>query len=60
MVQDFWDALEGIVSRDGWTTNEGYENAVSLFVELRESGLKNVVGKEREEFKRQKDWMVRP
>ena len=37
---DFWDRLEGFVARDGWTSNETYEEALEMFAGLREEGLK--------------------
>lgn len=38
-VQEFWDYVSVIVSRDGWTSHERYDDAVALFKELREFGL---------------------
>ncbi|QVM09477.1 Phosphotransferase enzyme [Coccidioides posadasii str. Silveira] len=56
-VQDFWRAVEGIVARDGWTPHSMYEEAVALFSELREIGLKNMIGKERKDFEAQTRWV---
>ncbi|KZF23034.1 phosphotransferase family protein [Xylona heveae TC161] len=56
-VQDFWSSVAGIVSRDGWTPNHLYNDAVALFQELREIGLKSLVDKERVEFKNQTEWI---
>ncbi|KAL2076086.1 hypothetical protein VTL71DRAFT_1029 [Oculimacula yallundae] len=33
---DFWDAIAGFVSRDGWTHNETYDQALEMFAQLRE------------------------
>lgn len=33
-VQDFWDALSGIMSRDGWTSHETYDQAVSIYSQI--------------------------
>ncbi|PYH64433.1 phosphotransferase family protein [Aspergillus vadensis CBS 113365] len=33
-VQDFWDAMSGILSRDGWTSHETYDQAVSIYSPL--------------------------
>ncbi|KAJ0420258.1 phosphotransferase family protein [Aspergillus carlsbadensis] len=52
-VQDLWDSISSTVARDGWTSNEGYQDAVALFKGLREAGLKTTQGKEREDFKKQ-------
>lgn len=56
-MQDFWKAVEGIVARDGWTPHSMYDEAVALFSELREIGLKNMIGKERKEFEAQTRWV---
>ncbi|OJD14325.1 hypothetical protein AJ78_05320 [Emergomyces pasteurianus Ep9510] len=46
-VQGFWRAVEGIVTRDGWTSHDMYDTGVAVFLELREIGSKNMVGKDR-------------
>ncbi|PLN86072.1 phosphotransferase family protein [Aspergillus taichungensis] len=33
-VQDFWDALSGIMSRDGWTSHATYDQAVSIYSQI--------------------------
>ncbi|GKZ66423.1 phosphotransferase enzyme [Aspergillus niger] len=35
-VQDFWDALSGILSRDGWTSYETYDQAVSIYSQIQD------------------------
>jgi pentatricopeptide repeat protein len=42
--------LEGFVGRDGYTATEDYAAARQLFEEMREDGLKELSGLEREEF----------
>ena len=49
--------VEGIVTRDGWTPHSLYDDAVALFSELREIGLKNMVGKNRRDFEAQTQWV---
>ncbi|TVY39560.1 Altered inheritance of mitochondria protein, mitochondrial [Lachnellula subtilissima] len=56
---DFWNSLAGFVSRDGWTSNETYDQALEMFAELREEGLKNFTGKERVDFEAQTRWAER-
>ncbi|GAB1206468.1 hypothetical protein APSETT445_005157 [Aspergillus pseudonomiae] len=56
-VQEFWDSVADIVSRDGWTPHHSYDDAVSLFTELRDIGLKARVGKERDTFEKQTEWV---
>jgi hypothetical protein len=53
---DFWDSLAGLVSRDGWTSNETYDKALEMFGELREEGLKTLIGEERVTFEAQTRW----
>ncbi|MCJ1478981.1 Phosphotransferase enzyme [Lambiella insularis] len=56
---DFWDSLAGLVSRDGWTSNATYDQALEMFTELREEGLRNLTGKERMDFEAQTRWAER-
>ncbi|PYH40452.1 phosphotransferase family protein [Aspergillus saccharolyticus JOP 1030-1] len=56
-VQDFWNSVANVVSRDGWTPHHLYNDAISLFTELREIGLKAMVGKERDVFDIQTQWV---
>ena len=56
---DFWDKLEGFVARDGWTSNESYEEALEMFASLRAEGLKQMTGEEREDFERRTTWARR-
>ena len=56
---DFWGSLAGLVSRDGWTSNETYVQAREMFAELREEGLKNLSGEERMDFEAQTRWAER-
>ncbi|TVY81629.1 Altered inheritance of mitochondria protein, partial [Lachnellula suecica] len=53
---DFWDSLAGFVSRDGWTSNATYDQALEMFAQLREEGLKTLTGKERVDFEAQTRW----
>ena len=56
---NFWDSKAGLVSRDGWTSNETYDQALEMFIELREEGLKNLTGEERVTFEAQTRWAER-
>ncbi|KAI9699844.1 MAG: Phosphotransferase enzyme [Bogoriella megaspora] len=56
---DFWDSLQGVVDRDGWTSNENYDQAIDYFAQLREQGLQNLNGEERSEFEKDARWAVR-
>ncbi|KAG4434115.1 hypothetical protein IFR05_010395 [Cadophora sp. M221] len=56
---DFWDSLQGFVHRDGWTSNENYEQALEIFAQLREQGLQSLSGEERSAFEESTRWAVR-
>lgn len=56
---NFWDSIAGLVSRDGWTSNETYDQALEMFTEFREEGLKNLTGEERVTFEEQTRWAER-
>lgn len=56
---EFWDSIAGFVSREGWTSNETYDQALEMFAELRDEGLQNLTGKERVEFEEQTRWAVK-
>ncbi|KAH9205444.1 kinase-like domain-containing protein [Leptodontidium sp. 2 PMI_412] len=56
---DFWDRLEGFIARDGWTSNERYEEALEMFASIREEGLKQLTGEERLDFEKQSRWAQR-
>ncbi|KAF1840944.1 uncharacterized protein K460DRAFT_347404 [Cucurbitaria berberidis CBS 394.84] len=56
---DFWDSLQGFVYRDGWTSNENYEQALEMFAQIREQGLQSLSGEERSAFEERTRWAVR-
>lgn len=52
--------MEGFIQRDGWTSNEDYEQAVAMFAQFREQELQNLTGEERSEFEKlTRHWAVR-
>lgn len=55
-VQDFFDSVEGLVKRDGWTHHETFDVAMAFFSDLRKMGLKHMKGEEREKFEKQTLW----
>ncbi|KAI1941814.1 Phosphotransferase enzyme [Ophidiomyces ophidiicola] len=56
--QDFWESLDGIVGRDGFTWHDYFDAAVDLFAEFRKMGLKDLSGKDREEFDYWTHWVI--
>lgn len=55
-VQDFFDSIEGLVKRDGWTSPETFDAAFGFFSELRKRGLAHLKGDERTIFEKQTRW----
>ncbi|KAI0509745.1 hypothetical protein F5B22DRAFT_648767 [Xylaria bambusicola] len=43
---DFWDRISSLVQREGWTSHETYGDAVELFSQLRQEGLRLLEGEE--------------
>ncbi|KAJ8097678.1 kinase-like domain-containing protein [Lipomyces tetrasporus] len=58
-VQDFFDSINGLVKRDGWTHHETFGDALEFFSSLRKVGLKDMKGKEREKFEKETRWAER-
>jgi hypothetical protein len=52
-VKDFFELIQDLVERDGWTRNDP---AVALFSELRQEALQGMKGKEREKFEKATRW----
>jgi len=58
-AQDPWDGLEGMVPRaTGWTSHEGFDNAVAYFSRLRKAGLEALAGQEHDDFEIQTRWVL--
>lgn len=55
-VQDFFDSIEGLVKRDGWTHSDTFDAAFQFFSDLRKLGLKRMKGEEREIFDKHTSW----
>ncbi|EEP76626.1 predicted protein [Uncinocarpus reesii 1704] len=56
--QDFWDELEGVVDREGFTFPETFDAAVDFFSDLRDVMLKEAEGKNREELDLWTRWVL--
>jgi pentatricopeptide repeat protein len=55
--QDFWESVHEIVTDEGYTSTRNFEKAVEIFQKLRDAGLNNLQGEERNEFERQTRWV---
>ncbi|KAE8356230.1 kinase-like domain-containing protein [Aspergillus coremiiformis] len=58
-VQDFFDGIDHLVKRDGWTSAETYDEAFAFFSKLREVGLRNMKGGNRERFEKETRWAAK-
>lgn len=56
--EDFWDALEGFVSRDGWATHENHSLAFAFFRDLRKEGSEELEGEEKAAFDKRTQWVA--
>lgn len=48
--QEFWKELQGVLTDEGYASNESYSNAVEMLRNLREVGLGDLKGEERRSF----------
>ena len=55
----FLGFISWIVGRDGWTSNETYDQALEMFSELRKEGLQHLEREERVTFEAQTRWAER-
>jgi hypothetical protein len=58
MSQDFWNRLSPILTNEGYTPNDTFPQAVKTLMTLREAGLKNMAGNERNEFDQHTKWIL--
>ncbi|RAL14078.1 aminoglycoside phosphotransferase family protein [Aspergillus homomorphus CBS 101889] len=56
VVQDFFEKIDGLVQRDGWTSNETFDEAIRFFIDLRKTGLENAKGEKRERLEEETRW----
>ncbi|RJE24536.1 hypothetical protein PHISCL_03123 [Aspergillus sclerotialis] len=57
-TQDFWKSLSALVTDEGYTSVEDFESVVDIFKQLREAGLSELRGEERNEFERETRWLL--
>lgn len=55
--QEFWAALSGTLTDEGYTSNSTFVKAVETLKNLRDSGSAKLEGKERDEFVEQTAWI---
>jgi hypothetical protein len=57
-TQDFWKELRGILTDEGYTSIETYDQAVETVKNLREAGLDVMEGADRDAFEKETGWIV--
>jgi hypothetical protein len=55
--QELWKGLEGVLTQEGYTANETFDEAVEMLKQLREIGLENLEGGVRKEFEVETRWV---
>lgn len=48
--QEFWRGLQGVLTDEGYTSNETFSKAVEILQDSREAGLRDLEGEERRKF----------
>ncbi|KAF2454103.1 kinase-like domain-containing protein [Lineolata rhizophorae] len=56
--QELWEELRGIVTDEGYTSNETFSEAIEVFRNLRESGSAGLKDEERVAFDRKTRWVL--
>jgi hypothetical protein len=57
-TQDFWKKLRGILTDEGYTSIETYDQAVETVKNLREADLDVMEGADRDAFDKNTEWIV--
>lgn len=56
--QEFWKELRGILTDEGYASNESFSKAVKVLQDLREAGLGSLKGEERHKFDQETQWVA--
>jgi hypothetical protein len=56
--QEFWKGLQGILTDEGYTSNESFDRAVERLKGLRDLGLAGLKGEERQDFDKETHWVT--
>jgi hypothetical protein len=56
--QELWKELQGVLTDEGYTSNESFSKAVSILEYLRELGLGDFEGEERRNFEKETQWVA--
>ena len=56
--QELWAGLKGILTDEGYASNESYTKAVEVLKDLREVGLDGLEGEEKRTFDKHTSWVA--
>ncbi|KAH7110055.1 kinase-like domain-containing protein [Dendryphion nanum] len=56
--QEFWKELQGVLTDEGYASNESFSKAVKILRDLREVGLCDLKGEERRSFDKETRWVA--
>ncbi|KAI4667376.1 uncharacterized protein J4E79_002062 [Alternaria viburni] len=56
--QELWKELQGVLTDEGYASNEGFSKAVEIIRDLREFGLSGLEGEERRSFDKETRWVA--
>jgi len=56
--QELWKGLQGVVTDEGYTSNESFTRAVEVLGDLRRVGLGDLKGEERRCFDEETRWVA--
>ncbi|KAF1845084.1 uncharacterized protein K460DRAFT_354938 [Cucurbitaria berberidis CBS 394.84] len=56
--QEFWKGLQGILTEEGYASNESFSKAVEVLKDLREVGLAGLQGEDRHNFDDKTGWVA--
>ncbi|KAF2127780.1 hypothetical protein P153DRAFT_368332 [Dothidotthia symphoricarpi CBS 119687] len=56
--QEFWKGLRGVLTDEGYASNESFGKAVEILRDLREVGLDDLKGEERRSLDKETRWVV--
>lgn len=56
--QEFWKELQGVLTDEGYASDESFSKAVKILRDLREVGLRDLEGEERRSFDKETRWVA--
>lgn len=54
---EIWTSMQDISQKDGWTSDETYDQALGMFVQLRKTGMEGLSGEARDQFEKAARWV---